>query len=209
MNNNLTISIYSSKGGVGKTSISNVLTRDLQYRYKTNDYSKILEDYKNATLYKNKIPFKRGTLYDFGGWDDIQAKAICLKSDLIIIPVIADYNSLLKNIMLINQLKQYKEYRQEKILIVGNMIKKEEEINQIRTILTKHFGKLNFIFLRNSEVFKNCMNQKKGLIEIFKENGKNSHIYKGIYSDYIKLINYIRELDNLLYNPNIINNINI
>ena len=62
------ISIASTKGGVGKTSLAFSLAKDLRYRYATNDMSVALNKYKNARYYPNKIPLYSDTVYDFGGF---------------------------------------------------------------------------------------------------------------------------------------------
>ena len=51
------ISIASTKGGVGKTSLAFSLAKDLRYRYATNDMSVVLNKYKNASILCPQVPY--------------------------------------------------------------------------------------------------------------------------------------------------------
>ena len=84
------ISIASTKGGVGKTSLAFSLAKDLGYRYATNDMSVVLNKYKNARYYPNKIPLHPDTVYDFGGFDAQHADEILRASNLTVFDTVLE-----------------------------------------------------------------------------------------------------------------------
>lgn len=100
------ITIYSNKGGVGKTPLSHQIAKELDYKIVTNDDSYIV-DLENAE-YRSPITydFDKNTIFDLGGWVEAELKNIFTASNLIIIPFTNDLSSIKKTNTLIKELNK-------------------------------------------------------------------------------------------------------
>lgn len=194
------IVIFNDKGGTGKTSIAHALARDLNFHYSTNDFSKVLESYGNKARFEpSKISIKDNTIYDFGGFKTDFIYDVILKADVLIVPMLNDYNSTLKAILTINDYLK-KGIDINKIILVGNAIKKASDSETIERIMKNHFKDLKIVFIRNTELFKNCMDQNKGAFEIYSTSGLTKHTYENVISDYSVLLKEIHNIKNNIKN---------
>jgi len=176
------ISIASTKGGVGKTSLAFSLAKDLGYRYATNDMSVVLNKYKNARYYPNNMPLYPDTVYDFGGFVDKKSDEILRESDIIILPTINDLNSIMKSLILI------KNFREKTILVFANMIDNPNDAVMIREKIHEHFPNLAFTYLRRTKLLKNALETGMSATELYDMNNQTRHLYKQAYSEYHKIL---------------------
>lgn len=181
------ISIASTKGGVGKTSLAFSLAKDLRYRYATNDMSVALQKYKNARYYPNKIPLYPDTVYDFGGFEDPHAEEILRQSDIIILPTTNDQNSILKSQIFI------KNFREKTILVFANMIENPNDAVMIRDKIHEHFPNLAFTYLRRTKLLKNALESGMSATELFESNNHTQHLYKQAFAEYSKILKLFSE----------------
>ena len=176
------ISIASTKGGVGKTSLAFSLAKDLGYRYATNDMSVVLNKYKNARYYPNKIPLHPDTVYDFGGFDASHADEILRASDIILVATINDLNSIMKSLIFI------KNYKEKTILVFANMIDNPNDAAMIRQKIHEHFPNLAFTYLRRTKLLKNALETGMSARELYESSNHTQHVYKQAYSEYLKIL---------------------
>jgi len=176
------ISIASTKGGVGKTSLAFSLAKDLGYRYATNDMSVVLNKYKNARYYPKKIPLYEDTVYDFGGFDADHADEILRASDIILVPTINDLNSIMKSLIFI------KNYKEKTILVFANMIDSPNDANIIKAKIHEHFPNLAFTYLRRTKLLKNALESGMSASELYESSKHSQHLYKQAYSEYNKIL---------------------
>ncbi|MGD9969063.1 MAG: hypothetical protein AB7S65_01280 [Sulfuricurvum sp.] len=176
------ISIASTKGGVGKTSLAFSLAKDLSYRYATNDMSVALSKYKNARYYPNKIPLYPDTVYDFGGFEDPHAEEILRQSDIILLPTTNDQNSIMKSLVFI------KKFREKTILVFANMIENTNDAASIREQIHKHFPNLAFTYLRRTKLLKNALESGMSASELYYVNNHTQHLYKQAFDEYQKIL---------------------
>ena len=176
------ISIASTKGGVGKTSLAFSLAKDLGYRYATNDMSVVLNKYNKARYHPNKIPLYPDTVYDFGGFVDKQSDVILRESDIIIIPTTNDLNSIMKSLMLI------KKFREKTILVFANMIDHPNDAAMIREKIHEHFPNLAFTYLRRTKLLKNALETGLSASELYEMNGQTQHLYRQAHGEYRKIL---------------------
>lgn len=176
------ISIASTKGGVGKTSLAFSLAKDLGYRYATNDMSVVLTKYKNARYYPSKIPLYPDTVYDFGGFDNPHADDILKQSDIILLPTTNDLNSIMKSLIFI------KGYREKTILVFANMIETPNDAVTIREKIHEHFPNLAFTYLRRTKLLKNALESGMSATELYEMNNHTQHLYRQAYTEYEKIL---------------------
>lgn len=176
------ISIASTKGGVGKTSLAFSLAKDLGYRYATNDMSVVLNKYKNARYYPNKIPLYEDTVYDFGGFEAPHADEILRQSDIILLPTTNDLNAIMKSLIFI------KNYKEKTILVFANMIDNPNDAAIIREKIHEHFPNLAFTYLRRTKLLKNALESGLSASELYASTKQNQHLYRQAYSEYQKIL---------------------
>jgi cellulose biosynthesis protein BcsQ len=176
------ISIASTKGGVGKTSLAFSLAKDLGYRYATNDMSVALNKYNNARYYPKKIPLYPDTVYDFGGFDADHADEILRASDIILLPTTNDLNSIMKSLIFI------KKYSEKTILVFANMIDNPSDAVMIKAKIHEHFPNLAFTYLRRTKLLKNALESGLSATQFFELNKQNQHLYRQAYSEYNKIL---------------------
>jgi len=183
------ISVASTKGGVGKTSLAFSLAKDLRYRYATNDMSVVLTKYKNARYYPNKIPLYPDTVYDFGGFENPHANEILRESDIIILPTTNDLNSIMKSLVFI------KAFREKTILVFANMLENPNDAIMIKEKIHEHFPNLAFTYLRRTKLLKNALESGMSATELYESNNHTQHLYKQAYSEYSKILNLFIDND--------------
>jgi len=183
----MTVALYSEKGGVGKTSLSYSLHKDLGLRYVTNDMCESALKSNNSKFYTKTIPFSDNVLYDFGGFESKEAYKICSMVDLVIVPTICEMNSLFKALMTIKKIKA------KKVLVIVTMIDKEEEFNQVKMVINKHFPGVDLLPFRRNKLLKKVMEEKMSVFEFIKKSTKR-HLYKNITQEYMNIIQYIKSV---------------
>jgi len=183
----MNIAIYSTKGGVGKTSLAYSLSRDLNLRYVTNDITESALK-SNSKIYSKKIPLHDNVFYDFGGFEDEDAYNIASSVDLVIVPTICEMNSLFKAIRTIKKIKN------ENILVIATMTDKEQDFEQVKMVIKKYFPKIKVLSFRRNKLLKNSMEKNKSAFEFMKETKNKQHLFKNAFSDYL---NIIKEISNI------------
>lgn len=176
------VSIASTKGGVGKTSLAFSLAKDLNVRYITNDMSVVVTKYKHAKYFPKKIPLYENTIYDFGGFVDQYSSEILNQSDVIIVPTICDANSIMKSLKLI------KEYQHKTILVFANMIENKKELEFIKESIEKYFPNLTYTHLRRTKLLKNALETGVSASELFNSNNQTQYVYQQAFGEYSKLL---------------------
>ncbi|MEA1918297.1 MAG: hypothetical protein U9N52_00545 [Campylobacterota bacterium] len=176
------IAIASTKGGVGKTSIAFSLAKDLDYRYVTNDMSIVINKYKKAKYYPNKIPLYENTIYDFGGFVDKHADLILNEADVILLPTTNDKNSIMKSQILI------KAFKHKTILVFANMIENQRDYETIKTEIHRYFPNLAFTHLRRTKLLKNALENGQSAKELYESTNQTQYVYRHAYEEYAKIL---------------------
>lgn len=101
------ITVYNPKGGVGKSPISALIAKELDFRILTNDDS-TNEDYLDIVEFQEKINIKNrdNIVVDLGGWIDENTLTILKASDVVLVPFNSKPNAIKRTISLIQDLKK-------------------------------------------------------------------------------------------------------
>ncbi|MDY0215064.1 MAG: ParA family protein [Bacilli bacterium] len=177
------ISIFSLKGGVGKTPLAFTLAKDLDLNLQSNDNSVIETIYKNRAKIGKPV-LAENTVYDFGGFADTGILPIIEKSNALIIPCTPDYNSILRTVETLEAVKGHND----NILIAVTKTEKEDEFLYVVNSINEFFDDLNFFELRNSKIFKNSIETGKSLTELYNETPLSKNAYRTIYKQYLELL---------------------
>ncbi len=178
----MNIVIFNSKGGVGKTSLSYSLAKDLDYGYITNDDSIVLKVYDKSKYITKHIPIVDECIYDLGGFITPFIEEILVKADKVLIPTINDYNSMVKAVELIEFVGA------DRVTIVATMIDTDKDFKEIEDVIQSRYKSIDVFRLNRTKAFKNGMVTSQSLKELYKENKLNTHIYKTIYKQYKKIL---------------------
>ena len=181
------IVVFSPKGGVGKTSISNSLFIDLKLDYITNDTSIITKLHDNATLITGELPSFDKTLYDLGGFNTPFISKALREADRVIIPTINDYNSILKTLEVIDFVGD------KKVTVIANMVDSQTDIEEITSPIKNRHPKIKIFPLKRSKAFKRALESGNSLTFIYEETGLSKHNYKSIYAQYENIIKEMKK----------------
>lgn len=183
----MVVSIYSTKGGVGKTSLANSLSRDMGLKYITNDLSVVVGNYNKASYHGKTMTLKPNTLYDFGGFKSAEALKIASQSDIVFIPVINDANAVMKALMALKELKEV-----ENVYVIATMVDNKKDYTEIKQVVNHHFPQREVLYFRRTKLLKNAMDAKQGVLS-FLQNNKNAHVYRNSVKDYEKIFSLVKE----------------
>ena len=184
----MTVCLFQSKGGVGKTSLAFSLAKDLKLSFITNDMS-IAITKLNGRMYTNNIPYRDNSLYDFGGFKDLSAEEIVKQASITIIPVVNDANSVMR------ALEALKKVQNVNHVLVANAIENTKDFEDIQKVVLHHFPKTKIMFIRKTKLLKNAMESGMSPIELVKESNIG-HVYKNSLQDYINLLKYVKNFSN-------------
>ncbi len=184
------IGIFSSKGGVGKTSLSFSLALDLDFKYVTNDFSVSLQKYKNSKFMPNKLSMYENCIYDFGGFENSQVYEAIEKLDLILIPTINDANSVYRTLTALLKFKQIP------IFIVPNILESKKDLDTIRLVIDHHYMNAKYFPIRKSKLLRTALESGKSATEVYNENDKSKYQFKNAYADYKKILDFIKSFQN-------------
>ena len=184
------LTILNKKGGVGKTSFSFSIAKDLGYYLQSNDASIIETIYPNmAKIVKDFKPLDK-CVYDCGGFVAKGVLDIARDSNYVIIPCTPLYNSILRTIETINEVIEIN--KNIIILITGYNTNKEKEYayNFIYEYF-KDFG-FKYFFFKNSKIIENSMKQGMSISELYNQNSLSKYTYAEFYKTYDELIQLIK-----------------
>ena len=185
------ITVWSKKGGVGKTSLAYNIARDLDYFLISNDESIIEIAYPDKTRIMEQPKIIDNCVYDLGGFVDEGIKDILNNSDLIIVPILNDLNSFKKTLLTLQELDL------RKTIIVANKATRED-FKEIEEFFKKK--NLRVFEIPESRIFKKSFAEKKSINEIVNKSKLNKYTYRNISKKYNELLNFINNFkQNLKY----------
>tara|TARA_Y100000389_G_scaffold196642_1_gene229935 strand:- start:22 stop:600 length:579 start_codon:yes stop_codon:yes gene_type:complete len=189
------ITIFSLKGGVGKTSISVNLALTLKYGIITNDVYTPLERViaKESLLKLNQnqalpdLPENYDIIFDFGGYVDSRVVEAINISNYVIIPVTSSYLDLQLAINTIEEIKKYNN----NIIIVANMLSSQKDYSLIQEAMTKMEYTYPIMPIKRTASIKNIFSNKQSIESLVSKGGLSKYHYqnaKSQFDDLVKLL---------------------
>ena len=190
--------IFSLKGGVGKTSLASALCLELDYKGKkvpiiTNDAISPLEEVlgkEKALKLKLDEDFpelkkKDDIIVDLGGFVDERSISVLKKSKQVVIPTIGSFLSISGLIQTIQEVERFNK----EIIIVLNRIEKKEVEKVIQFIRESHDYPI--FKLKTSKCFENLLYQNKSVSQMMKEEPLRRSSYKEVHAQLQEIIQHL------------------
>lgn len=178
--------IYSSKGGVGKTSLAFSLAQDLNLGIITNDRCATYSVLKEKVKYiEGSMPISNA-LYDLGGFTTGYVLDVLNEADIVVIPVIADFNALQRALEIIGEIGE------AKVLVVANMVESEEEYSFVKSILLEKFT-IPIVPLKRSKLISNSLLTGNSVRSLYEESGLSKYAYRHVWPQYEALLTLIQK----------------
>ena len=190
--------IFSLKGGVGKTSLASALCLELDYKGKkvpiiTNDAISPLEEVlgkEKALKLKHDEDFPElkksdDIIVDLGGFVDERSISVLKKSKQVVIPTIGSFLSISGLIQTVQEVERFNK----KITIVLNRIEKKEVEKVIQFIRENHDYPI--FKLKTSKCFENLLYQNKSVSQMMKEEPLRRSSYKEVHAQLQEIIKHL------------------
>jgi len=185
------ITIWSTKGGVGKTSICAELHFRLGWPVVTNEEDSMLSTIINSDKLKILKPkekiqdYDNNILFDFGGYFDNRIIDALEQSTFIVIPVVPNAIDIQGTINSINNVREYNK----NIIVVVNRIKDINEYIHVQHILFK-LGQFKYFGLNETKALPNIFKKKKSISQMT-SNALLKYVYRKIISQLEDIVLYI------------------
>lgn len=190
--------IFSLKGGVGKTSLASALCLELDYKGKkvpiiTNDAISPLEEVlgkEKALKLKLDEDFPElkksdDIIVDLGGFVDERSISALKKSKQVVIPTIGSFLSISGLIQTVQEVERFNK----KIIIVLNRIEKKEVEKVIQFIRESHDYPI--FKLKTSKCFENLLYQNKSVSQMMKDEPLRRSSYKEVHAQLHEIIKHL------------------
>jgi len=192
-----TIAVYSTKGGVGKTTLSFALYKALGYKYISNDES--LASYLMTNSYQpKKLPLQNNTVYDFGGFVSEHNYAVLFRAEVILVPLFNESNAIIKATSTINDLIEKAKILNidisKRIVLVGIKVETNFHKNSIKDRFNQKYPdlKLSYKFLVSGKFLPNILETNSLPEDLYRTNDKTLKDYGRAYKNFTKFVDSIK-----------------
>lgn len=184
------ISVINKKGGVGKTSFAFSIAKDLGLYLQSNDASVIESIYPKKAKILEEPKLCNDCVFDFGGFVSRGVLEIARESDFVLVPCVSHYNSILRTIETINEIKAVNS----RILVLNTNFTLDSQKEQVENLLSQKFENLEFFRFRQSRILENSISSASSFLELANENPLAKVSYKNFIREYEKLLNTLKNI---------------
>ncbi|MBM3467484.1 MAG: ParA family protein [Alphaproteobacteria bacterium] len=186
------ITIWTTKGGCGKTNISAELALQLSYPVITNEQESMLSSIINTDRLlilkpNQEIPdMNCGVIFDFGGYIDQRLEKVLTISDVILVPTLPEISDIQG---CINSLQTIQKYNKN-IAIIVNKTESSKDFENVESIITK-IGTYPLFEIKKSRALPNIYLKKQSIKDMSDESPLERYSYRKILEQFNCLIKYI------------------
>lgn len=184
------ISVINKKGGVGKTSFAFSIAKDLGLYLQSNDASIIESIYPKMSKITENPKLIDDCVFDFGGFVSHGVLEIAKNSDFIIVPCTTLYNSILRSVETINEIKPVNS----NIIVLNTDYNSEADKEQVESALRENFTDLEFFYFKHSKILENSMRNGASFKELSSDNPLAKISYKNFIDEYERLLNKLKNI---------------
>lgn len=196
------ITVFNSKGGVGKTALALNLALTYNYNILSNDRMSVVSDViseRKFLLLDQQTSFGLARkalsltknfrlIFDLGGFMDSRILSFFEMCDTILIPLLTHKENLKGHLDLIEEVIN-KSLSAETILII-NQSRGNNHI-PVSNLLNYHFPLLKTFHISYSAVFRHMIEQKKSIKKIAEESPFHRRFFEPVARQFETLNNYI------------------
>ena len=186
------ITIWTKKGGCGKTNIAGELALRLEYPAITNEQESMLsvimpKDRLKMLESNEDVPnFDCGMVFDFGGYIDARIIEALKQSDYILVPTLPEVSEIQSCISTIQAIKKYNK----NIVVIANKTESKEDFETIQEAI-KQIGDYPVFEIKKSRALPNLYTEKKSIKQLMEESPLLRYSYRKVSKQFDDLIKYL------------------
>jgi len=192
--NDKKITIWTKKGGCGKTNITAELALRLEYPVITNEQesmlSFVISKEKLKVLGVNEdIPyFNCGMLFDFGGYIDERIIEAIKQSHYIIVPTLPEVSEIQGAISTIQAIKKINH----NIIVIANKTENKNDIVVVQNAINQ-IGNYPVFEIKKSRAMPSIYTEQKSIQQIMQDSPLLKYSYKTICEQFNNIIKYLKK----------------